>query len=262
MKKHSALWPSLRRRATLVLGCALAAATCLPAAAQTTARSYAVLSLSADKIFVVVPQMSTGSQLDRNIRDVFPTSDDSLEVVALQAAAEAIKQKEPEAAIDLFVTRDPKIYAELGNEDGTVNLSTLMPKLKAVVGNTKATHLLLITRHRDTAAFKLSAGYLGKGRLYGVGFYVDERAGLSDTEEKDVSRGFVGPYAALKVQLIELATLRTVRSDNSLASEIRLPPASAASAWEGLSTAEKGSALQSMVKQAVGEAIPRVLKTP
>ncbi|HEX5683821.1 MAG TPA: hypothetical protein VFY73_07275 [Ideonella sp.] len=248
------------RRVALLLGFALTAVTCAPAAAQ-SARSYAVMSLSADKIFMVAPQMTTGSRLDRNLRNSFPTSDDGLEVVAVQAAAAAIKQHEANASIELYVTRDPKIYDELGAEDGTVDLGKLLTKLKGVVADSKASHLLLITRHRDTARFPLAEGYKGVGRVYGVGFYVDEEARLQ-YRTGEFRRGFVGPYAALKVQLIELATARTAREDIVLASEMFSGALTAESAWKGMSTADKSDALQRMIKQAVDDGVTRVLKAP
>jgi hypothetical protein len=250
----------VRHHAAVLFVFALTGVTGAPAAAQ-SARSYAVMSLSADKIYMVAPQMTTGSRLDRNLRNAFPTSDDGLEVVAVQAAASAIKQQEPGAVVELYVTRDAKIYDELGDEDGSVDLRTLLPKLKGVVANSKASHLLLITRHRDSARFPLSQGNMGIGRVYGVGFYVDEEAHLVRTETGENRQGFVGPYAALKVQLIDLANVRTVREETVLASEMHSGALKDQSAWKGMSAADKAGALQRVIKEAVGDGVSRVLKT-
>ena len=79
----------MMRRALLAL--VLLACAGLAAAAP---RTLAVLSLIGDKIEVVVPQMETGSRLDRNRRAGLGDQSGAFDHYTLKAAAEAV------AAID------------------------------------------------------------------------------------------------------------------------------------------------------------------
>jgi len=250
----------MSRRRVAWLVCAGLWAVCASAGAQAQ-RSYAVLSLCADKFFVVQPQMTTGSSLDRNVRSTHQLPDDSIEMVAVSAAEAAVKKAEPGASVGLYITRDPALYGALGAEDGSVrDMPRLLGKLKALVEDSKASHLILISRHRHPARFRVTEGYIGVGRVYGVGFYVDEGAELRSTETGERRGGFVGPYAAVKVQLIDLADGRVVSESASLASEMHAAPLSANSAWAAMPAVEKLRAMQQVVQQAVHEGVSKALK--
>jgi len=83
-------------RRTLIRALALAAlAFPALAAAQPAAPRVAALSLVGDRLLVVGSQMSTGSRLDRNAREVVALPDDGLDIAAAREAERAAKAIRP-----------------------------------------------------------------------------------------------------------------------------------------------------------------------
>lgn len=254
-----------RHRAFLQLlcGAVIAMASSAPASAA-EARTYAVLSLAADKMTIVIPRMTTGSYTDRNLRNVYPMPDDSMDVAAVQAAEAAIKRHQPAAAVELFVTREPKIFA--AQEEAAESMTDAAPRLLDALGQvltqTKATHLLLIAKGRAGADFQLKSSTIGIGKISGIGFYVDESVKLVDTKTQERRRGYVAPFAVLKVQLIDMKARRTLKEATVDSSDLYSGKLDARSAWDTLSPAEKTRALQSVIEEAAGDGVDRVLTTP
>jgi hypothetical protein len=223
-------------------------------------RSYAVLALAANKITIVQPRMETGSHMDRNLHQVIDMPDESLDIVALEAAEAAIKQAQPSAAIELLATRDPKLYAiqDVFAED-TDDAPLVLERLKRVLSQTKATHLVLITKNRDDARMKLYRNFTGRGKISGVGFYVDELEQLVEVETGNYMQGYVASFAVLRFRLIDIAAARTLRVENVQASSVDPTPKSALSAWQGMSAQQKVDGLQLAIREAVGRGMPKLL---
>ncbi len=247
----------LRRRTLLLAGAALLHGA---SAMAGPAQSYVVLSLAADKITIVQPRMETGSHLDRNMHEVIDMPDDSLDIVSLEAVEAAIKQAQPSATVDLFATRDPKLYAiQDMPEDGKDDTPVVLQRLRNVLAQSKATHLLLITRHREDARMKLHDSYTGHGKISGVGFYVNELQKLEDVETGDFMQGYVAAFAVLRYRLIDLAAGKTLRVENVQVTSVEPTAKSALSAWQGMSGERKVEALRRVVRDAATRAIPKVL---
>jgi hypothetical protein len=246
----------LRRRVLLLASAALLHGAAIGA----PQKSYVVLSLAADKITIVQPRMETGSHMDRNLHEVITMPDDSLDIVSLEAAEVAIKEAQPSAMVDLFATRDPKLYAiQDMPDDGTDDTPIVLQRLKNVLAQSKATHLLLITRHRDDARMKLHESYTGHGKIAGVGFYVNEREQLVDVDSGDYMQGYVAAFAVLRYRLIDLAAGKTVRVENVQATSVEPTPKSALSAWQGMSGEQKVEGLRRVIRDAGSRAIAKVL---
>lgn len=252
----------VRRRLSLALAAALAVGMSGAAAAPAAepARTYAVLSLAVDKLDIVSARMELGSHMDRNVHQVLPMPDDSLDIVALQAAEIAIKNTEPDASVELYATQDPKLYAiQDAPSDAPDDAPALLDKLKAIMAQSKATHLLLITKHRDDVRMKLHSSTTGHGRIAGVGFYVDEEKHLYEVDTGNKMLGYVASYASLRLRLIDLASRKTVRVEDVQTSRVTPTPESAFKAWEGMSPAEKVESLQWVINQALEQAVPKAL---
>ena len=249
---------ALFRRRTLLL--AGAAMLHMATAMAGPAKSYVVLSLAADKISIVQPRMETGSHLDRNLHEVIDMPDDSLDIVSLEAAEAAIKQAQPSAAVDLFATRDPKLYAiQDMPEDGTDDTPIVLQRLKKVLAQSQATNLLLITRHREDARMKLHDSYTGHGKISGIGFYVNELQKLVDVDSGDFMQGYVAAFAVLRFRLIDLNTGKTLRIENVQSTSVEPTAKSALSAWQGMGADQKVEALRRVIRDAAGRGIPKVL---
>jgi hypothetical protein len=226
-------------------------------------RSYAVLSLMADKITVVTRQAPTGSHLDRNLRQELPMPDDTFDAAAVNAVNEAIKRIEPKATTALYSTRDPKLFAlQEKLIDGDLPSDALAQSLKDLLAQSKATHLVLVTKHRADAAMHLADGSFGDGKLVGAGFYVDPTIELTNTKSGEHSTGLFAPYAYLKLTLIDAASLHAVRQRATTTSHVFAPGQSAKLPWALLSATQKVDALREVIEHAVDDAVPGLLATP
>ena len=178
---------------------------CTPAIAQTS-RSYSVLSLVADRITLVFARPGTGSHVDQHLREVYALPDDSLDIVAVQAAEAALKRIDAQSSIELYSTRDPKLYTlQDAQADGDHTTPAVVNSLNALLAQSKATHLILITKHRADASFPIATGTVGAGRVSGIGFYVDGAQRLINVDTGHTGLGFVSPYAYLKLELIDVS---------------------------------------------------------
>jgi hypothetical protein len=251
----------LSRRATLL---ALAASLLpLQAALAQPTRTYAILSLCADKLDIVSGQMSTGSHMDRNIHQVLDLNDDGLEIVAVQAAEAAIKQAQPQAAPELFVTRSAIAYAAAELPPSVSNdASDVLDGLKAVVAQTGASHLLPITKNRDDARMELADSTTGMGKVKGLGFFIDNNKELVMQDSKEFRTGYVAAFASLRFRLIDLKARKTVVSDTVQITKVYPTPSGTFKAWDGLTAADKVSALQRVLREAVGDGVSRLLAKP
>lgn len=253
--------PRLRRRCLVFA--AIAAAFSGPAHAQ-PAPTYAVLSLSGDRLSMVIPGMNTGTRLDPNVREVFKMPDDSLDVIAVEAAELAIKKIQPAAEVELYVTRDPRIFSAVSQDrdDGaTTEVPALLAVLQKVLAGSRATHLLLISKHRADVHFHLVETRI-RAKLHGVGYFIDEDYRTSNVETRRRSIGYVAPYASLKVQQIDLRTQVVVREVPTQDSELHPTPEGTASAWAGMSGDDKYAAVRRVIERAVADGVAKALQQP
>ena len=226
------------------------------------ASSYAVMSLLGDKLTLSIYQIATGSRLDANRRIEMPLPDDALDGVAAFAADDAIKRLQPGAQTRLFSTRDAKLFAMqdklIDSSDGP---ATLAQAMKELVASSKASHLILITKHRAEARMRMYDGYIGSGRLAGLGFYVDKETELIDRSTGASSVGFFSPYAYLKVSLFEMDSVRQVRQASATSTNVVSAATSktAVVAWDAMTSAQKFDVLKGVIVQAIDEAMPKVL---
>ncbi len=103
-------------------------------------------------------------------------------------------------------------------------------------------HLLLVTKHRDHAYFALTNGMSGSGRLEGLGFYIDDTTNFRDNKTNDSSHGMLGPFAYVKIRILDATTLAQIGERNFTQSSILVRPSTVPSAmalWESMSNAEK-----------------------
>jgi hypothetical protein len=253
-------------RTLLKLGITIVAmaAWCHAARAESSAPSYAIMSLLADHISMVTYQVGTGSnRLDSNVRKDIPLADDSLDGVAAFAADDAIRKLQPAARTQLFVTRDTKVLALQDTALDAAELpAELLETVKGLVAKSNAERLVVIARHRDETRIQFFDRTLGSGRVSGVGFYVDP---VSDVLNRDTGRsatGYVGSYAYVKVNVYDMATLRPVAEARTKATRVFTAAGSqtALVAWEAMSSADKFEALKTVIREAVAEAIPKVVR--
>ena len=116
----------------------------------------------------------------------------------------------------------------------------------------RATRLVLVTKWRDDAQFKLYSSRTGNGKISGLGFYVDpSRASQRETGES--TNGFLGPFAYVSVTIVDVASMSVIHSVPARESSMSLPvdAKGAVSAWDALTPAGKVEALERVLRRAV-----------
>jgi hypothetical protein len=224
--------------------------------------SFALLSLVGDKFTVVFRREEIGSRLDPNERREFPLDASTLDDIALSAAEDVLKRVKPVSPVLRFSIRDPRLFALqdrlLVDSAESRGMREALAKLLRDNG---ATRLVLVTKWRDDARFKLIDGTTGTGKISGVGFYVDSSMRLQTTRTGESTFGFLGPYAYLSVAVVDVASMTTIRSVTAREGDMRLPlnATGAVRAWDALTAEGKVEALEGVLRRAVQDATQAAL---
>ena len=246
---------SLTRQARRALLLASMAMLALPAAgaAEATKPTVAVLSLIGDEMTLVTRRLLTGSRLDRNDRQSVPIVDPAFDVAAAVAAERAIKEAMPSADRLRMSVRDKRLFALQDSvfQPGPAS-DGLRQALQTLLLDAKATHLMLITKRRDNAQFRLADSHIGDGKIEGIGIFIDNSAWLEDPTTRKFGTGYFACYAYVKATLVDVATMRVLGASDGTESAITTAiDGSATNAWEALSPAGKAENLMRVADRAV-----------
>lgn len=235
-----------------------------PAKAEPAADGYAAMSLIGDSLSIVTYRQSTGSSLDKNIREQIPVGDDHFDRLALRTIGAALAAARPGTTPALLLSHDAATYRRADDvaaaADGT---DALLRPLAAQFDEAHARYLVLVTKRRDAARLKLHDGKVGTGWLAGLGFYIDHQMTVRNREDGSIGQGFVAPFAYLTISLVDLKTRTVIRSEtiaDSLPAGVR--PDGTADPWQVLTSEEKVRYLDRLIERSLQEAVPRLLAGP
>ncbi len=239
-----------------------AVTTCLVAGSAWAAAptSYAVLSLVGDKIDIVTYQPQIGSNLDSNTHMPLAFPSDEFDTVALRTVNRAIRANAPGLPVALLAASTAETFtgqAAMFSGDHV----TLPAEMDAAVHREGATTLVLITKHRGEARLHVYQGYIGSGKIDGLGFYVDTDTRLQVHETGERAVGFLAPFVYIDVWLIDVAT-GTVTRRTSIASGQVISTAQNADGvhpWDAISTEEKVATLKTMLTDDLAAIIPGLI---
>ncbi|MCE9659766.1 MAG: hypothetical protein K8R60_14490 [Burkholderiales bacterium] len=245
---------SLQARRALLLASLLALSLASARAAEPPKPTIAVLSLIGDELTLVTRRMSTGSQLDRNDRQAIPIANPAFDVAAAVAAERAIKQALPSAERIRVSVRDQRLFSLQDRvlEPGPAS-DGMREALQALLLKEKATHLMLVTKRRDNAQFRMIDSYTGDGKVSGMGIYIDNTKDLQSETTGQSGTGYFACYAYVKVTLVDVATMRSLGARNGTESVMTTPIGrnDASTAWDALSAQGKEDNLVRVAEQAV-----------
>lgn len=223
-------------------------------------RKYAVLSLIGDRLLLVTREMSTGSRLDRNERSYVELQEPALDNATALAIDDALKKAGASGAV-LLAVRDPRIFGlQRDMLEASGDTAALLAGLRDMLGQVKATHLVLATKYRHASMLRMAEGNVGSGSLEGLGFYIDPvmQTQRSDTGERGT--GFLAPFAYFRLTLIDLADWKVVREERVLGSTVRSAARSKSGhPWEAMSPAAKVRVLQGIIRREVADAVPKLV---
>jgi hypothetical protein len=249
-----------------VVATANAQTAAAPAAAQSApAPVYAVLSLIGDKLNIVIAQVQTGTRIDVNQRDSIDIESPVFDNSAVNAVTTAIRKIDPKAELSAINTRSAVLFEKhrtlFAQSGDTISMpDAIRDALKAQ----SATHLFLITKRRDDANAQFRDGSSdGKGRLEGLGFYLDGSMQTKVSQTGANGRGFVAPYVYIDVALIDVASSRVIKKEKITVSN----PVSGGAAekdignpWAALSSAEKVRLVDLLVRREIERVVPELMK--
>jgi len=232
-----------------------------PLAASAQERQYAVLSLVGDQLLIVQREMATGSRIDQNIRRPVPMPSPTLDRAVLLAVDEALRKAQPSSTPVLLTTRDPALYAVAEKSLDSGGTARVFEAVRPVVANAKATHLILVTKHRHRAMIRLMGGHVGSGWLEGLGFYVDHGNGENAVRATDTERGFISPFTYLTISVIDLARGTVVAEDYVIGSNAHsVPVGQIGNAWKALTEEEKDRQLTALIREETARVVPKLVK--
>lgn len=257
-------FPLTRRFALLPALALMAAATWAADPPAAPARTYAVVSLIGDQFSVVSRRSDAGTRLDPNERTNLPVPDAVFDRIAAAAVEQALTDAKPGTPVLRASIRDPRLFAlqdKLFTESAESH--DMRVALRDLLAKAGATDLILVTKQRGEPTFKVVSGTIsGPGWISGIGFYIDNQRGMYNTEHRMTGEGFLAPYAYLTVSLLDMTSMRVVKSKQGLETTMALPQdkQAAAHSWDALSAKEKVDALDYVIRKAVETGMAGVLE--
>lgn len=252
-----------RRRRGLLAGfsAGLAAALAWPAGplrAQPARPKVAVLSLFGSDVQVLTRRPATGTNLNRPELQVVPIGN-ALDLRALKAAERVLlSMQRPEPV--LLTSTSPSLHRDQERYyDGAV--ARLPDAFVKAAREDGAVQLVVITRHRGDAQFRVREAWIGTGTIEGAGFYVDLVERLKDWQNMETRSGYLAGYAYLRVALVDLATLRVVGEQRVQGHRLVLQSTGDGSLnpWGALSEADKLAMLDGIVADELARVLPELL---
>lgn len=232
----------------------------LLAAPAALAQKYAVLSLIGDQLLVVEREMGTGSRLDRNARTFLPIPGRALDREVLFAVEDELKRLDRNASVVLMGANDAALYAEQKRLlDQDAELKSMLPVVANALKGSDATHLVLAVKYRGDARLRVEDGYIGAGKLEGVGFYLDPSTRLIQRETGERSEGFVAPFAYFRLALVDLRAA-SILSDVPIQASATVGRQDAVTPWKALSEDDKARYLRTLIRSEVRRVMPQLLR--
>ncbi len=242
---------------------ALLGAAVMPAsAAEADSKSYAVLSLVGDHLTTIGERTQTGTTINQNDRNVVALTDKMFDEAAIKSANATIKKSWPATQTTMLITPDPGLYkAQNAMFDAPLAHADDRAFLKSLLTARKVSHLILITKARADTEIRLENWASGTGTLEGLGFYVDNMTELKSATSLKLGKGFIAPYAYLKVRLIDANTLEVLRE---VVQKKTVPMGNynreSLSAWDVYSAKQKIEQLQDVLEIAVRDAVGKLIQ--
>jgi hypothetical protein len=243
-------WFSFASHGLLLAACLLA----VPALAQ---ERWAALSLLGDRMNLVYARMETGTRNNPNYVKALPMKDDVLDRLVLRAVVKASIPGKPEV-LPLGL-RDPRYYQAQEKLLASEGKPLLDGLLKAVEAQ-RITHILLVTRARNEAMFRVRDGHIGTGTVEGLGFYVDRAMRLQNEQTGETDRGYLAPFAHYRLLLFDVARAAVVAEARVAVSRTYLVAGSGESdPWDVVSPQQKVDDLEQLLNEHTGDALKRLV---
>jgi hypothetical protein len=234
-----------------------------PAAAPTTpiARSIGLIAVGSrigDTVSRITLLPDVGNHPNQNRYDSYVLPDARFDLVATQSIRNAIAPLNRAIAVHAVEMRESDASAEALLTDATFNPgATTRSALEAM----RATHLLLLTKHRAPSRFKTGGSSQATCDIEGFGFCVDRSQPVKRRDTGERGLGFLAPFAYFRLSLIELSSSNVIASQVATAGMVLSAARNkkVVDPWDVLDAREKSIVLERMIRAEVSRLVPRLL---
>ena len=242
-----------------MLGCAVALFAAGPAVAQS--RRWAALSLVGNKIEIVGARAEIGSRLSQNRRRRFDDAEGTLDRYVLQAVERAMRAQDRNASLAMLALPGSVLYDQPERAFDGRQVALPGNVVDALIA-TRASHMILLTKVRDSAKVPLYDTSIGVGTVQGIGFYIDDDIRLKVRETGNSADGLLAPFVYVRVSVVDVQSGEVVREEvvREMRTYSTAQNPNAAGPWDVLSAEEKIAALHKLIDRSVGEATDRLLR--
>lgn len=231
----------------------------------TAGKVFGVLSLIGDRLDIVIATPEGGNNMSPTQRESLPMAETVFDDTVLGAIVTAVRRVSPDAELASINTRSPVLFEKhrtLFEERG--NTIAIPEAIRDALKTQNATHLFLVTKRRDEASALFDDAITeARGKVEGLGFYLDPSIETRDGVTGRTGLGYIAPYAFFDIRLIDLASSSVIRRQKVVDS---WPVASTAAAtslrslWEALSAASKVRLVNDLIKREILRMVPSMLR--
>jgi len=251
-------------KTTFALIAILLSLACVGRVTAANAASYVVLSL-------VDHQLMVGTVDVRNNKSqwvTYPRRDGAFDFAALKATDAAIRRLQPDATVVSRRTADPRIYALQRKwiEGDSIDVAQLVDLLKSELADEPDTHLVVIAAHRADIMLPGFTVFGGApklaGKASGLGFYVETNLRVLGGESRELSFGFIAPFANFRMVLIDPRAM-TIEANVPTAAGRVITAARSANRddpWNAISDRERIQYLESLLTSEINRMTPILLQ--
>lgn len=196
-----------------LLACGLAG---LGARAQEVSRPIShlgVFSLLGEGIEVTVGEYRHDSRVVPVRRETQEVRNVGFDVIAGREVRTVMQRHRAAATVTSFGTNSTLPAAEQRHIAGGARSGALPAWIIQAVQQRRLSHVLLLTRQRAEVKLPTAdGGSIGRGRVDGLGFYVDPEYRLRNVDTGVVSNGALGPHVVVELTLFDTEEAKVVRS--------------------------------------------------
>ncbi len=239
-----------------------------PACAQQALRpisTLGVFSLLGDGIEVTIAATPTDTRVQGARRETLEYRNIGFDIIAGREVRAAAGKLRPGIAVIPFGTNTTLPAAEQRHIAAGARDGALPGWILQAVRDRRLSHVLLLTRQRGEVRLLTGDGSTigsGRGRVDGLGFYLDAEYKVRDPNTGAVSNGALGPHVLLELTLMDTDSAKVVRSHTideqfllgAMESTGKVDP------WSYLSAEQKVTLLREALARSLQRVLPDLLK--
>ncbi|MBI5719183.1 MAG: hypothetical protein HZC37_16070 [Burkholderiales bacterium] len=222
-----------------------------------------VFSLLGDGIEVTVAPAPTDTRTDTARRENFEYRNIGFDVIAGREVREAVGKLRPGVSVISFGTNTTLPAAEQRHIATGARDGALPPWILQAVRDRRLSHVLLLTRQRgDVKLVTATNTSIGRGRVDGIGFYLDAEYKVRDVNTGVVANGALGSHVLVELTLMDTDSAQVVRSHTIDEQFLigQLESKAAVDPWSYLTAEQKVALLREGLAQALKRVLPELLK--